>query len=86
MGVSVNAVSKWEKGGDPSLSHLRQMAEYLKCSVGYLAGDQGDAKISEVVRLMEELNDQGREAVFNAVYALHAIQPKKTSIAQRKQA
>lgn len=52
MGVSINAVSKWENGGDASLSNIRQIARHLGCSIGYLAGDQTDQHIAEVVRMM----------------------------------
>lgn len=84
MEVSINAVSKWENGGDASLSNIRQIAKNLRCTVGYLAGDHDDPHIAEVVRLMEELTEPGRLAVFNAVYALHAIQPKLKDALQGK--
>lgn len=57
MKCSDQAVSKWIKGkSDPSYSNLIEMARLLKCSAGYLAGDETNedvAAISELARKMD---------------------------------
>lgn len=76
LGLSDNAVSKWARGnGGPKYSHLMQMAEELKCSVGYLVGDQQDESIAEVVRRMEAVDPEHRKTALIGVIAVLSTLP-----------
>lgn len=77
MNLSPEAISKWVLGKtDPKLSNLRMVAGILKCSVGYLAGDEQDASIADAVRIMSALTEDGRRNVLQGVIAVAAAQPK----------
>jgi len=76
LGLSNEAVSKWARGdGGPKFSHLLQMAKELKCSVGYLAGDQSDESIAEVVRRMEAVDPEHRKTALIGVIAVLSTLP-----------
>lgn len=38
LGITYQAYSKWENGGDPSVERLRQVCDILSCSADYLLG------------------------------------------------
>lgn len=77
--ISDEAVSRWIKGDSgPQYSNLLAISRILKCSVGYLVGDQNDDRIAKVVQIMEGLDEAGRDAVLNGVIAVSAVHPKPT--------
>ena len=72
--ISSQAVTKWMQGAtEPSFSNLVSMAKILKCSVGYLAGDQQDENIAEVIRLMEAANVEDRSKVLMGAIAVLGV-------------
>jgi transcriptional regulator with XRE-family HTH domain len=85
MKLSDQAITKWMQGKcDPKLSNLKQMAEVLKCSIGYLAGDIQDETIAEVVRKMEELSPDGRTTILVVVTGSISALPNEQKYFHRK--
>lgn len=84
MDLSNEAISKWINGKtDPKLSNLRKVAGLLKCSVGYLAGDDEDGRIAEVARIMWNVEPDSRASILAGVVAVAATLP---SVSERKRA
>ena len=77
MSLSNESISKWINGkADPKLSNLRKVAGILKCSVGYLAGDEENRSVAEVIRIMNTLHANGKDSVLSGVIAVAASLPK----------
>lgn len=77
MSVSAEAVSKWKRGGGIEFVKLQSLARHLKCSIGYLCGDNPDSYIAEVSRVMEELTDDGRKSIRDGAVMMAATLPKR---------
>lgn len=61
MGLADNAVSKWILGkSEPSFSNLIKMAQLLKCSVGYLGGDEIIDDVAEIVEMARKMEPEAR--------------------------
>ncbi|MCL2518118.1 MAG: helix-turn-helix domain-containing protein [Oscillospiraceae bacterium] len=73
VGVSAQAVSKWENGGAPDAELLPAIADFLNVSVDKLFGRNVSASICDSVHdyIFDSRQSQGFDRAFNIYHALH---------------
>lgn len=69
VGVSAQAVSKWENGGVPDTELLPKIADFFSVSVDRLFGrdiaDYGDLRIALMKKIIELPHEKNIKAAFN---------------------
>lgn len=85
VGVSAQAVSKWENGGLPDTELLPRIADYFSVSVDYLFGrsvtDYKDLQAALMDKISETPLDERFKLVFNYCWDMErALMPKSNSV------